>query len=286
MNKKTFTIVYVFGPKRCEQKYHDNMILDRNVGEWVKIGETSIDNDIAEITPELMRKAAVSRCIQESHTGIAELSCIYDTFIFPFRIKTDNVIRNILCNDIYSLENSYNASKSLGEGEIAPGREFVYGVCRNHIKHAVESFDHDLIVNASDEDLKMIRDLCVINNISIDAQEDEEETAVEGATGRKRTVNRNLDEVLQFGDVVKLTDRGRFDVLDEEGNAILATYQGGGKFLCKDMLEKCSPLAVKLINQFSNDKDGNPRHTVAENGKECWKYEVEPSVWKKLVELF
>lgn len=65
-----FTIVYVFGPEQCEEKYFNDEILSREAGEWVKIGETGYKGDIETITDEILRKEALSRIRQESRTGI------------------------------------------------------------------------------------------------------------------------------------------------------------------------------------------------------------------------
>lgn len=282
MKNKTFTIVYVFGPVRCKDKYMNNQILDRTIGEWVKIGETAIDDKLENVTPELMRKAASKRCNQESTTGIPELSCLYDVFLFPYRIKTDDQIRNLLCNDIYSLENTYHSSRNLNEGEIAPGREFVYGASRNSIKHAVEAFDHDLIVNAPLVELADIRELCIINSICID--DNEEEDSESGSTPNKqisRSPRRNLDQVLSIGDVVYLTDNGRTNVIDNEGNQIQATYQGNNVFECNGEFKRGSALAIKYINLYGVDRNGEKRFTKSENGNNCWTFNG-----KKLLELF
>lgn len=283
MNNKTFTLVYVFGPKRCKEKYENDQILDRQIGEWVKIGETSIDKSLEEITPELMLNAACARCSQESHTGIAELSCIYDVFIFPYKLKTDDKIRKLLCNDIYTLENTFNANRNLAEGEIAPGKEFVYGVCRNNIKHAVESFDHKLIVDAEDEDIKMIRTLCRINDISIEngAEDDAEDQELRpvGAS-RQGGKRRMLDTLLEKGDIVTLTSDGHTIVTDDEGEPITAIYSGNNKFECRGELKTSSYLAKQYINLYAYDRNGQKREVNTINGNAYWTIEG-----KRLIDL-
>ena len=112
MNRNSdYTIVYVFGPEQCEEKYFNDEILSREAGEWVKIGETSIHGYIDSITDEIIRKEAIKRIKQESRTGIPVTSVLYDVFIFPYKSHTDDVIRMILCNDIYDIENSKQINK-------------------------------------------------------------------------------------------------------------------------------------------------------------------------------
>lgn len=159
MGDKNFTVVYVFGPKDKYVNYINNEIC-----EWVKIGETSINHDLNSLTMDDIKRSALNRCKQESKTGIPCICKIYDTFIFPYRIKTDCALRHILCDDMYILENSKANNKNIDEDDIPAGTEFVYNVSRNNIKHAVESYDHSLIIS-SDIDLSTIKQICKINAI-------------------------------------------------------------------------------------------------------------------------
>ena len=51
-----FTIVYVFGPEQCGDKYLNNDVLTREAMEWVKIGQTDFDGIIDEVTPEMLKE--------------------------------------------------------------------------------------------------------------------------------------------------------------------------------------------------------------------------------------
>jgi hypothetical protein len=51
-----YTIVYVFGPEQCEDKYFKDEVLSREAGEWVKIGETGFRGNIENITDEEVAK--------------------------------------------------------------------------------------------------------------------------------------------------------------------------------------------------------------------------------------
>ena len=44
-----FTIVYVFGPMQCEEKYFNDELLTREASEWVKIGETLYRGNIDDV---------------------------------------------------------------------------------------------------------------------------------------------------------------------------------------------------------------------------------------------
>ena len=46
MIKKQFTIVYIFGPTQCEEKYFNDEIISLEANEWIKIGETSSNEDL------------------------------------------------------------------------------------------------------------------------------------------------------------------------------------------------------------------------------------------------
>lgn len=97
-----FTIVYVFGPEQCEEKYFKDEILSREAGEWVKIGETGYKGDIETVTDEILRKEALSRIRQESRTGIPVTSVLYDVFIFP--PKGISCYRHTIIRSTYILE--------------------------------------------------------------------------------------------------------------------------------------------------------------------------------------
>ncbi len=267
-----FTIVYVFGPEQCEEKYFNDEILSREAGEWVKIGETGYQGDIETITDEILRKEALSRIRQESRTGIPVTSVLYDVFIFPYKSHTDDDIRDILCKEIYEMENSRQINRELEEGKIPAGKEFVYGVRRRNIKFAVQSFDHDLIAKAYDSDdadsqIKVLSKICYCNNVIIKKEEnfsDENNTAL---LQRKPRLDLDLifnDEEQEF--IVILTDGSGNEVKDENGEAITARYIGGNMFECKEESGRSSYFAKKYLNMYA----GKNLQTV--NGNEYWTY--------------
>ena len=267
-----FTIVYVFGPEQCEEKYFNDEILSREAGEWVKIGETGYKGDIEAITDEILRKEALSRIRQESRTGIPVTSVLYDVFIFPYKSHTDDDIRDILCKEIYEMENSRQINRELEEGKIPAGKEFVYGVRRRNIKFAVQSFDHDLIAKAYDSDdadsqIKVLSKICYCNNVIIKKEEnfsDENNTAL---LQRKPRLDLDLifnDEEREF--IVILTDGSGNEVKDENGEAITARYIGGNMFECKEESGRSSYFAKKYLNMYA----GKNLQTV--NGNEYWTY--------------
>lgn len=267
MSKKqnaAYTIVYVFGPTRFKQDYLDGKVLNRETGGYVKIGKTDFDGSIEQCTEDVLKKKAIARCSQEAKTGISDWCDIYDTFIFP-QLKEgniDDIIRNILCNDVYSLDNSKAESKEC-KGDIKPGKEFVYGVSRNHIKHAIESYCYQLVVNAAKESLSEIQLICKLNSI-INDEEDENGEDNEALQTRQ---NRDIDLILSPGDVVYLIDSRNKNqkVCDTGGHQIEAMYIGRKKFQYAEEEPKFgSKLALELIERFSQ------RTYTSINGNNCW----------------
>ena len=265
-----FTIVYVFGPEQCEEKYFKDEVLTREAGEWVKIGETGFKGDIETITDEIMKKEALCRILQESRTGIPVTSALYDVFIFPCKSHTDDAIRDILCKEIYEMENSRQINKELEDGKIPAGKEFVYGVRRRNIKFAVQSFDHDLIAKAYDSDdsetqIKVLAKICYCNNVIIkkeDNSTDENNTALLSRKPR-------LDLDLVFNEqtpndkgefIVELTDGSGNFVQDENGEKITATYVGSNIFECREERGSSSYFAKKYLRKSSV------------NGNEYWTF--------------
>lgn len=272
-----FTIVYVFGPEICKDKYFKDEKVSREAGEWVKIGETGYHGNIESITTEIMKKEAISRIRQETRTGLPITSLLYDVFIFPYKSHTDDIIREKLCNEIYEIENSKQINKDLEEDKIPAGREFVYGVRRSNIKYAVQSYDHDLIAEAyakkldNDADIAKIdaqilslAKICHCNNVIINKDEDskDEKTAL---LNRKPTLN--LGEILKVGEEVVLTRDGKRDiVMDENNDPITAKYIGDNRFECRGEIGRSSGFAKKYLNDYG----GKNLSTV--NGNEYWTY--------------
>lgn len=262
-----YVIVYVFGPEQCENKYYDDELLTRELGEWVKIGETGYKGDINEITPEVMKKAALQRILQESRTGIPVTSKIYDLFIFPYRPKTDDQIRNRLCDDLFDIENSKQINKNIGsdDDKIPAGREFVYGVCRSNIKYAVQSFDHDLIVSTDDPQLiSTYITICRLNDINIDDTSNNEDTSTKLVT---RKPNLNLDLILEIDDEVVLTNGSGCVIKDTDGTPIKAKFIGNNKIECRGETARTSPLAIKYLNLYGGFSLTNA------NGNEYWTFQ-------------
>ena len=283
-NKKSnsnYTLVYVFGPTRCKDLYLEGSILDRDNGEFVKIGKTDYPGELCECNEESMKSLAIERCAQETKTGISDWCDIYDIFIFPQKDSgnVDDALRNLLCNDIYSLANSKDESKE-SKGDIKPGKEYVYGVSRNHIKHAVESYCYQLIIHSTADKLQEIQTICQLNSIS----EDDEEECEQGCDERKERCNRDITTILSPGDTVYLSNarsknKPVFKVKD--GPQITATYVGKKKFQFEDGVPtSASKLALELINKYSGET-----YDVI-NGNACWQINVaEEGEEPKLVTL-
>lgn len=271
MSKITkFTIVYVFGPEQCEDKYYSDKIISLDANEWIKIGETQWEGELETLlsNPDIVRQKAMSRIKGESRTGIPFPSRIFDLFIFPYRIKTDLKIRNRLCQDLYEIDNSKQMNRERREDKfsIPAGEEFVYNVQRKKIKYAIQSIDHDLIADEEDEErVQQIIKLCRFNNINLDSDAEESEKEMETGTRKK-----NLDLDLVFADVenaeVVLKNGKGEEVVDKNGVPVTAIYVGDNKFDCRGEIARTSPLAKKYLNEFA----GMDLKTV--NGNEYWYY--------------
>lgn len=136
------TIIYVFGPKRLSSLYFSNTELNREDGGWLKIGQTSETDDNKD-----KWESAMGRINQESRTGIPEVCQLFDVFEYPeMSGNVDDKIRDLLTNDLYSLECSKLHNQCLDKYEIKAGREFVYGVTRNQVLNAIVKFERNLIL--------------------------------------------------------------------------------------------------------------------------------------------
>ncbi|MBR6964437.1 MAG: hypothetical protein IKH86_12550 [Prevotella sp.] len=265
-----FTIVYVFGPMQCEDKYFNDDIISLKDNEWIKIGETSTKVNLDDLISDYdrVKDEAMPRVKNEPRTGIPFPSKIYDVFIFPYRPKTDDKIRNRLCHDLYEIDNSMQINKELRkEKHIIPsGQEFVYNVQRSKIKYAVQSIDHDLIAQEKDEEkLKQLIKMCQFNDINLNS--DAEETEKEKEKGIRKA-NLDLDKVFENDEnaIIVLRNGKGEEVVDTFGEKITAKYIGDNKFECRGDISRTSPLAKKYLNQYA----GMNLTTV--NGNEYWYY--------------
>jgi len=257
-----FTIVYVFGPLQCADKYKKNETLSRETGEWVKIGETEYNGPIDE---EAVMKKAMNRINGETRTGIPVLSMIYDVFLFPYKSHTDNKVRGRLCSELYSHEDSKKINQQHKDDQfvIKAGVEFVYGVCRKEILYAVQSVDHDILSSTDDEEqIKLIAQLFRFNNKKLYDIKEDNETAL-----GSRKPHLDLDTILEVGDEIVLTKDGKKDaVVDENNEIITAKYIGGNEFECRDEVGRTSPLAKKYLNQYGD------KNVSTINGNEYWTF--------------
>jgi len=269
-----FTIVYVFGPEQCEDKYLNNDVLKREAMEWVKIGQTDFVGNIEDVTPEILKEQSMARIKGEIRTGIPVTCKIYDVFIFPKiiengvqkNVKIDGLIRGKLCNELYDdIENSMLINKEVraDKTRIQAGDEFVYGASRPKILYAVQSYDHELFQNA-DYDVNMLATICRCNNKDINsgAQDDDNERLA----SRSRKPTLDLNRILNEGDEVVLTNGSGETIVDENGLPITAKYVGDNKFNCRDIIKRSSPLALDYLNKYG----GKNLSTV--NGNDYWRF--------------
>ena len=153
------TIIYVFGPKRLSPQYSSNTELKLQEGGWLKIGQTSEENDNID-----KWKSAMVRINQEVRTGIPEVCQLFEVFEYPDQMgNTDDNIRSLLTDDIYNLECSKVHNQNIEKYEIRAGREFVYGVTRSQVLNAIAKFERNLILDnygkeGFDNLMQMIKD--------------------------------------------------------------------------------------------------------------------------------
>lgn len=153
------TIIYVFGPKRLSPQYSSNTELKLQEGGWLKIGQTSEENDNID-----KWESAMVRINQEVRTGIPEVCQLFEVFEYPEQTgKTDDTVRSLLTDDIYNLECSKVHNQNIDKYEIRAGHEFVYGVTRSQVLNAIAKFERNLILDnygkeGFDNLMQMIKD--------------------------------------------------------------------------------------------------------------------------------
>lgn len=153
------TIIYVFGPKRLSPQYSSNTELKLQEGGWLKIGQTSEENDNID-----KWESAMVRINQEVRTGIPEVCQLFEVFEYPEQTgNTDDATRSLLTDDIYNLECSKVHNQNIDKYEIRAGREFVYGVTRSQVLNAIAKFERNLILDnygkeGFDNLMQMIKD--------------------------------------------------------------------------------------------------------------------------------
>lgn len=142
------TIIYVFGPKRLAAKYFANDVMAQQEGGWLKIGQTSEEDETKN-----KWDCAMNRVKAETHTGIPEVCQLYDVFEYPYKEgKNDDTLRYLLAEDIYNLENSKLHNQGLEKYEIKAGREFVYGVSRSQVLNAIAKYERNLMLEYYNHD--------------------------------------------------------------------------------------------------------------------------------------
>lgn len=195
------TIIYVFGPTRLSAQYYSNTKLNLDDGGWLKIGQTSEEDDNVS-----KWDSALKRIGQESRTGLPEVCRLFDVFEYPAQAgKTDDKVRKLLTEDIYCLECSAAHNKEIEKREIKAGCEFVYGITRSQVLNAVVKFEHNLILeNYGKEGFEELMEMIQGNNdfdeIPFEPNPDEESDNAEStATSDDKTkwCNNLWDKVIE-----------------------------------------------------------------------------------------
>ena len=171
---KKRTIIYVFGPKRLEQSYRENIPFPNDYTGWLKIGLTTSENDTSD-----KWDVAIQRIKQESRTGLSEPCVLFDVFEYPYLSgKADDDIRwKMTSGIVYNLPNSKANNKLIkNRYEIRAGQEFVYGASRNQLLAAIAIFERELIFKFRNTDtFDYLMDLLDRNTMEIyDEQEDKQ----------------------------------------------------------------------------------------------------------------
>ena len=187
------TIIYVFGPKRLASLYFSNKELEQKDGGWLKIGQTSSDDDAKD-----KREVAIDRINQEVKTGIPEVCKLLDVFEYPEQKgQVDYTIRNLLTDDIYNLECSKAHNKTVKENEIKAGREFVYGATRSQVFSAVAKFERDLILqNYGKDGFDALMSLILKNSTEVSSLEDEGDADATASTIKLEDCDKLWDAVI------------------------------------------------------------------------------------------
>lgn len=135
MAKKNYPyiVVYVYAPEQYKKEYMQGKSIPN-----VKIGETGSMKDDCKTCME----AAMKRINQQS-TGFKEYMYLLQWFVFPFKKNTDDAIRKILTEDIYSLKSSKKIDKSKDDDDTRRtkiGQEFAYNVNIAQVNTAVSVY--------------------------------------------------------------------------------------------------------------------------------------------------
>lgn len=131
--EKNFTVVYVYAPEKYKQDYMRGKAIPD-----VKIGETTSDKDDCNTC----MKEAMKRINQQS-TGFKEYMYLLQWFVFPYKNKTDDAIRQILTEDIYHLKSSkkIDNKKDKDDKRITKiGQEFAYNCSIAQVNTAVSVY--------------------------------------------------------------------------------------------------------------------------------------------------
>jgi len=140
------TIIYVFTPKRLQKDYQSGILLPDDSSGWVKIGQTSSDDD-----KEDKWDVAYNRIKQETHTGISEPCVLVEVFEYPeLKGNSDDIVRNLLTSEkIFRLSGSHFQNQQVNplQYEIKAGREYVYGVTKHQVLTAIAKFERDLLID-------------------------------------------------------------------------------------------------------------------------------------------
>ena len=189
------TIIYVFGPKRLSAKYFANCEMNQQEGGWLKIGQTSTEDDSEDKWESAMNRLRVA-----PHTGIPEVCQLYDVFEYPYKdLNNDDVLRTILTQDIYNLECSISHNRDVDKYEIKAGREFVYGVKRSQVLNAVAKYERNLILEYFEKgDFDYLMQLIKKNNTMEEAPFEPNDSANPSGDGNSKTAwcNQLWDKVI------------------------------------------------------------------------------------------
>ena len=180
------TIIYVFTPKRLQKDYQGGLLLPDDTSGWVKIGQTSSDDD-----KEDKWDAAYNRIKQETHTGISEPCVLVEVFEYPeLKGNSDDIVRNLLTSEkIFRLSGSHSQNQQVDplQYEIKAGREYVYGVTKHQVLTAIAKFERDLLIDDMNQgQLKTLVDFIKKNH----------ETSIEDSD--ESNISDKSDRYIQF----------------------------------------------------------------------------------------
>lgn len=272
------TIIYVFTPKRLQEEYFNGVQFKECTTEWLKIGMTSTSND-----NEDKWDAAFTRINQEVRTGISEPCVLVDVFEYPkLNGKPDNVIRNLMTNNVFELQDSKQHNKSVDQQkyEIKAGQEYIYGASKKQVWAAIAVFERNLLIeNQGANNFKDFIECITKNN----------ETAIEDQENNM-TIKIDNKDIKIYDEIVNDLSNNQIKAI-HPSNKNYGYIQSKGKISCYSFSfsrkHNQAIIAVETIGGVSDMQEieeyitnNNIRQNIALNAPEQGMKKQDKYSWK------